>query len=609
VEEPSDRVYRTYMGGSALMSYFLLRELAPGVDPLGPDNVFLVMTGVICGLPLSGTNRYSVGGKSPLTGGFGESEAGGYFGPELKRAGFDGIIVQGQAAEPVYLYIHDEMCEIRNADDYWGRLSGEVQEGLQAELGDDRVRVLQTGVAGERGVRYAGLVNELHHFHGRAGLGAVMGSKRLKAIVAWGTGGLEMADQETAVGVSKELAKAIDLETDPLHLYGTARGAKSNDMAGLLPTRNFQKGSFSGAEAITGETIAETILVDRGTCWACARRCKREVSVPERDVAPKYGGPEYETIASLGSLCEVDDLEAIAEAAQWCNRYVLDSISTGVSIAFAMECYEHGILTREDTDDIDLTWGDGEAVIKLIHKIAHREGIGDLLADGVKRAAAQLGQGSAAFAMHVKGQELPMHEPRGKVAVGLGYAVSPTGADHLEADHDTGYVNFGALPHHYSALGLIEGLDPMVFGPEKVRAFVYSQAAMGLYNCVGMCDFIGKPWGPLPLEELRDFINAVTGWRTSIFDLMKVGERANTLARLFNVREGFSRADDTLPRRLFEPLENGAHAGDAIDQEAFEAALTQYYRMAGWDDEGVPTTAKLDELGLSWTASLRESSR
>jgi len=607
IEEPDDLIYRKYLGGSALSSYFLLRDLKPGVDPLGPDNLLIFMTSVINGFPLSGASRYSAAGKSPLTGGFGESEAGGYWGPELKRAGFDGIILHGRASHPVYLFIHDGECEIRDARRYWGQLSGEVQEGLEEEIGDKRICVLQTGIAGENAVRFAAMTNQLRHYHGRTGLGAVMASKNLKAIAVRGTGRLIPADPETARRVLQWFRENYDHEADMRHKHGSANGLISLDQDGILPTRNFRDGSFECAKDISGQRMSETILVNRGTCFACAVACKREVAVPERGVEPKYGGMEYETIAANGSLCGVGDLKAIAEASQWLNRYVLDSISTGAVIAFAMECYEHGILTREDTDGIELVWGNGDAVIQMIHKIARREGIGDLLAEGVKRAAAKLGRGAERFALHVKGQELPMHEPRGKRGLSIAYATSPTGADHMEAPHDPFYESFGNYHHEFSQLGLLEPINRLDLGPEKVRAFFYTQMAWSLFNCVGMCDFVGVPLGVMALEPLRDYVNAVTGWDMSLFELLKVGERANVMARLFNLREGFTAADDTLPQRMFEPLQNGALKGEAINREEFERALKLYYQMAGWDEQGVPTRAKLAELGLLWAVEGKDA--
>jgi aldehyde:ferredoxin oxidoreductase len=600
VEEPDELTYRRYLGGSALASRFLLRDLRPGVDPLGPDNLLVFMTSVINGLPLSGANRYSAAGKSPLTGGFGESEAGGFWGPELKRSGFDGLIVHGRASRPVYLFVHDGECEIRDASRYWGQLSGEVQDELEAELGDKKIRVLQTGVAGENRVRFAAITNQLRHFHGRAGLGAVMGSKNLKAVVVRGSKRLSSVDQDAARDVLAWFKGAFDKEASALHKNGTAGGIPGLNLDGILPTHNFRDGSFELAGAISGHTMAKTILANRGTCFACAVACKREVEVPERGVSTKYGGMEYEIIGALGPLSGVGDLAAIAEASQWVNRYVLDGISAGASIAFAMECYENGILSRDDTDGVDLSWGNAEGVIAMIHKIARREGIGDLLAEGVKRAAAKLGGGAERFALHVKGQELPMHEPRGKMGVGLGYAISPTGADHLEAPHDPVYEGFS---DHlaFSQLGLLEPVDRMDFGPQKIRAFFTTQSVWSLYNSIGMCDFVGASIGPLKLSRLCDYVNAATGWDMSVYELLKVGERANTMARLFNLREGFTSADDTLPARLFEPLHSGALADkQTFSQEDLKRALRTYYQMAGWDEQGVPTPGKLAELELIW---------
>jgi aldehyde:ferredoxin oxidoreductase len=288
----------------------------------------------------------------------------------------------------------------------------------------------------------------------------------------------------------------------------------------------------------------------------------------------------------------------VAEASQWVNRYVLDGISTGVSIAFAMECYENGILTKEDTDGIELTWGNADAMLAMIHKIAKREGLGDILADGVKRAAARIGRGSERFALHVKGQELPMHEPRGKVGLSLAYAVSPTGADHMEAIHDPAYEGLGVLDNGLSEVGLHEPLDRMTLDAAKVRAFFYTQTIWSLYNSVGMCDFVGIPIGALKLHALADYVSAATGWDMTLWELLKVGERANTMSRLFNLREGFSMADDQLPQRMFEPLQNGKLKGIGLDPEAFDHALRLYYQMAGWSADGVPGEAKLAELGL-----------
>jgi aldehyde:ferredoxin oxidoreductase len=602
VETLPETVLRKHLGGGALASYLLLRDMKPGVDPLGPDNALVFTTSVVNGLSLSGTNRYTAAAKSPLTGGYGESEAGGWWGPELRAAGYDGLVIRGQAESPVYLWIKDGEVEFRDARPYWGRLSGEVQDGLEQELGDRRIRVLQTGVAGERGVRFAAIVNQLKHFHGRCGLGAVMGAKRLKAIVVRGTKPPIPMDKEGARHALTWFREHYDRSKDRFHQLGTASAVLMLEASGILPTRNFRDGSFEHARAISGQTMASTILVNRGTCYACAVACKREVAVPEDGVVPKYGGPEYETLAASGSLCGVGDLKALARVNQLLAQYVLDSISTGVVIAFAMECYEHGILTKEDTGGIELTWGNAEAVEQLVHAIGRREGLGRLLGEGVRRAAAQLGRGAERFALHVKGQELPMHDPRGKKGLSLAYALSPTGADHMEAPHDPLYEGFHPTGHPMGPLGLIEPVKVLDLGPRKVKAFYVTQQLWSFYNSVGMCDFVGTPLNSLALEELVAYINSVTGWNMGLYEAMKVGERANMLMRLFNCREGFTPADDLLPQRLHEGIGNGPLKGERIDPDEFLAARRLYYEMAGWDKEtGHPTAARLAELGVEAT--------
>ena len=607
VDEPGEAVYRRYLGGGGLGAYYLLKEVPHGADPLGPENKLMFMTSPINGMPLSGANRFSAVAKSPLTGGYGEAEAGGYWGPELKMAGFDGIIVEGEAEKPVYLYVRDGKAELRDAAAYWGCLADCVQHGLEEELGDKRIRVLQTGIAGENRVRFAAIVNQQRHFNGRAGLGAVMGAKKLKAIVCRGKKKVEPADAEGFKKVLRWYRENYDRESDGMHDMGTSRGVQGLDADGILPTRNFREGSFEHAAAISGPTMRDTILVNRGTCFACAVACKREVEVPELDVTPEYGGPEYETIGAHGSALGIGDLKQIALANKMCGQYVLDSISSGMAIAFAMECYENGIITREDTGGLELNFGNQEGALKLIDMIARREGIGDLLAEGVKKAAEKLGKGSEQYALHVKGQELPMHEPRGKRSLALAYATSATGADHMEAPHDPFFESLD--PHGTSALsamGLIEPVDRLDMGPKKVKLYHYGQLVWGLYDTIGMCDFVGEPINSLVLNQLVDCVEAVTGWPVSLWELIKVSERANTMKRVFNVREGFGPADDTLPERMFQPLENGALKGVAIDREEFARMLGHYYDMAGWDREtGMPTPAKLSELDLDWLESER----
>ena len=594
IEEPGDLFYRRYFGGTALTAYYLLKELKPGIDPLGPDNKLIFSSGVITGIPAAGSGRNGVGAKSPLTGGWGDAQAGGFWGAELKRAGWDAIIIEGKADKPVYIWINDDKVEIRDASHLWGKTTADVQAQIRNELGDNKVRVTQTGVAGEKLVRIAGIANDITRYYGRCGLGAVMGSKMLKAIAVRGQKGLPLADSEKIQQVAKWLVdnrrRFLSWATD----YGTPAGVAGLNTMGILPTRNFQEGQFDGFDDITGQTMAATILSGSDSCYACPINCKRQVTVgPPYNVDPAYGGPEYETIGSLGSLCGVNDLKAIAQGNQTCNAYGLDTIGVGTTIAFAMECFENGILTKEDTGGIELRFGNAEAMMKMAEMIAKREGLGDLLAEGVKRAAEKLGRGAAEYAMQIKGQELPMHDPRGKVGLGIGYATSPTGADHMHNMHDTDFVRVNPTMR---ALGLQESLPSTEFSPAKVRMFQYLTNWQHFKNCAIICMFM--PYDPGRVNEL---VSGATGWKTSVWELMKVGERALALARVFNAREGFTAKDDYLPERLYTGVSSGPLKDKGIDKEAMQQAIQTYYRMSGWDPErAVPTAEKLHELDLSW---------
>ena len=591
VEEPDDDFYRIYFGGWGFIAHYLLTELEPGADPLGPENPLIFAPGVVTGAPAGGSGRSAVGAKSPLTGGFGGAEVGGYWGAELKRAGWDAVIVTGEAEEPVYLWIKDDEVEIRDAAHLWGQETLDVETAIQDELGETRARVAQIGPAGENLVRYACIIHDVNRAAGRTGLGAVMGSKRLKAVAVRGSQRLDVADQKSVIGIGKWLSENVP---QTMQDYGTAASVTALDLMGGLPTRNFQEGTFEGAEAITGTTMAETILVKNDTCYACPVRCKRVVEAEGRyDVSPEYGGPEYETLGAIGSACGIDDLEAIAYANQLCNAYGLDTISTGMTIAWAMECFERGLLTEEETGGLDLHFGNAEAMVALVEQIAHREGFGDLLAEGSARASRKMGEETEKYAMHVKGQEHPMHEPRIKFALGLGYATSPTGADHMHNIHDTFYAE---SPGHARAVGILEPLPADDLGPEKIRLAKYEIDWQVFYNCLGLCMFM-----PYSKPQVRDLINAVTGWDTTVFEMLKVGERAMAMTRVFNQREGFTPKDDVAHWRFATPMPAGAAEGVAVSPETMADALDLYYEMRGWDKQtGAPTDAKLYELGLGW---------
>lgn len=599
VETRDDEFYRKYLGGRGMVAYYLLNELSRHVDPLGPENVLIFAAGPLTGAAVSGQGRNGAGARSPLTDGFGNAEGGGYWGAELKRAGFDGIVVAGAADRPLYLWIHDGQAELRDASHLWGKMSGETEDALRAELNDRAIRTAIIGPAGEKRVRFAAIVNDRSHFVGRNGLGAVMGSKNLKAIAvraAPGKGRMEVASPAGVQNLARWMGQHLDLVAG-LHEHGTARILRSLSKGGGLPSYNFRDGHFDGNEKITGQTMSATILVKQETCYACAVRCKRVVSVadsPYGSVDPLYGGPEYETLATFGSLEGNDDLIAIAKANELCAAYGYDTISLGNVIAFGMECYERGLITTKDTDGVELKFNSPRAMLAMIDRITRRKGFGDVLAEGVVRAARLIGRGADACAMHTHGQEIPMHEPRLKMGLGVGYAVSPTGADHNHNIHDTIYVKEGEPTNQLRQLDpLVHALPASDLSADKVRIVTANTNWMHVFDSAVMCQFL--PYSP---QQMTDLLNAVTGWELTTQDYLQTGARAATLARLYNLNEGWDSKGDTLPDRFFEPFKSGPLAGTGLPREQFAAATHEYYRQMGWDENGVPTRERLQELGI-----------
>jgi aldehyde:ferredoxin oxidoreductase len=608
VETFNEGFYRRYAGGKALAAYHLLREVPAGTDPLGPENVLVLATGLLTGAPLSTATRFNAIARSPLTGAFGESEAGGYWGPELKMAGLDAIILAGRSPVPVYLWVKDGAAEIRDAGALWGQDPPTVQAAIKEAVGERNARVLQVGRAGENLVPYAMLMNELRHYNGRTGMGAVMGSKNVRAIAVKGSRKyLELAHDPAALGaLGKRLAGEIADHPQgwDLRTKGTPGLTDGLNAAGILPTRNFRLGSFEQVEKI-GWAAYEAIRSGTRTCYACAVRCKPETAFSGRyTVTDTYDGPEYEAVAGFGSNCAIFDLELVARANELCNELGLDVISTAGTVAFVMECVEHGLLGPAELQGVDLRFGNGEALLAAIPLIAEREGIGELLALGSRRIAEQLGGEAPSFAMQVKGLEMAMHEPRGKVGVALGYATNEAGADHLVAFHDGVFVNpesvsfKGARP-----LGITEPAGPLDLGETKVANWYTGERWNSAEKVLGLCFFGPAPRSFIQVADVVGAVRAATGWDVTADELLEMGERAVTLARLFNVREGLSRRDDRLPDRLHDPLEGGPLTGTAIDRAAFETAISRLFELKGWDPAtGVPTPERLHRLGLDWAA-------
>jgi aldehyde:ferredoxin oxidoreductase len=612
VETPDESFYRTYMGGSAMGVYYVLRDVPKGADPLGPENVLALFASVTTGAPISGQSRLNANAKSPISGAIGDSQAGGYFPAELKFAGFDGIVIKGKAASPVYLWILDGNPELRDASRLMGKITKEVDELLREELGDKKIEILQHGPAAERGVLFSSIVNMSSRQNGRTGMGLVMASKNLKAVVVRGKQKVGVADPKTLTALNRTGPKEVpnNPDMDSLAKYGTAGVVNSQNMYGTLPTFNYNEGQFAQAEAISGEKMAETILKERETCYACVVRCKRVVEITEgaHKVDPYYGGPEYESLGTLGSYCGVGDLAAISEANQICNQTGVDTIACGATIAFAMECYEKGIITDAETGGLQLKFGDADAMLATLKQIVSNSGpLGTVLSQGSERAARVWGKGADECLITVKGAEAPAHMPQAKRSLGLIYAVNPFGADHQSSEHDWMIEEGMATDLYMKRLALLDMPDmlpSMSLGPAKVKFAYLTEVFYSMLDTLVLCQFVwGPAWTLYGPQETADMVRAVTGWDVTIDELMQVGARRLNMMRVFNAREGFDRKQDKLPKKFFKALKGtGPTAGIALSNEEFESALDEYYRLAGWTPDGIPTAPTLEKLGLSWAA-------
>jgi len=592
-EEIPESLFDKFLTGAGLATHYLYHEVPKGAEPLGPENELILMTGALTGTTAPSTGRFNWVFKSPLTGVWGQSNSAGFWGVDFKKTGFDGIIFQGVSPKPVYLVIEEDKAELRDAKHLWGKSVSETTKLIKEELGE-KFEVDCIGIAGENQVRYASIMNDLHRAAGRCGGGAVMGSKRLKAIAVRGTTPVKVANPEAFAEVAKKQFELLDqhMFKVTLETFGTNAVIDMVNVRGGFPTRNWQTGVFPELEEINAQALSEKVLVEPLGCFACPLRCGRRSEIRRGKYKGTKGeGPEYESVGTLGGQCQVTDMEAITMAHYLCDDYGLDTISTGGTIAFAIECYEKGILTKSDTDGLELKFGDPDVVIELVHKIAKREGFGDLLAEGTRRMAQKLGKGSERFAMNVKGLELPAYDSRAVQITGLAFAVANRGGDHI-----TAYIQgptFLDIPFLCIPDSRIK--DPLVADPEEVHVLVDLENVMAALDTLGACKFMGFC---VASEEWVELVAHCLGRKFTYDDLVKVGERAYNLARVFSVREGLTRADDTLPPRLLEdPLPEGPAEGKV--NENLPAMLDKYYELRGWDKAtGKPTPEKLKELGL-----------
>jgi aldehyde:ferredoxin oxidoreductase len=570
------RRVRAFLGGKGLGASFLYDMVPPGVDPFSPDNALIIATGPFVGTVIPCGCRFAAITKSPLTGLFLDTNSGGHFAPSLRFAGYDAIIITGQAEKPCLLYVEDEKAQLHDAAHLWGLTTHETEEIIRNEVNPE-ARIVSIGPAAERLVRFACLTSDLYRNAGRGGAGAVLGAKRLKAIAVHGTNAIPVAEPEELWKHAAQLYGQTSL--DRLGTPGILRYAQET---ASLPTRNYQAGTFEDAQKINGETMRQRLVTQDIACFNCPKACGKLVHVKE---GPWKGtllvGPEYETLGMLGANCGVNDLEAIAHANLLCDQLGLDTVSTGGVIGFAMECYEKGVLTKKETDGLELNFGNAEAMIELVKKIGLREGIGDLLAEGVKRASEKLGKGSQKWAVHVKGAELPAWEARAIRGRGLMYALNECGGFHTK-----GWIS-GSDPPNKSAI-------------DKVQGLIDSQNRRAVLDSTGLCMFMEISW-----KGIVHMLNLVTGWKLTSNSCLKIGERIHTLMRVFNVRNGFDRKADKLPPRLMEePTPKGPPAGCKafISKEDFERCLNEYYALRGWDRNGKPTRETLLRLNLKKAA-------
>ena len=591
-EQIPESMHKKYLGGAGLATKYLWDEVPKGADPLGPENKLIFMAGSLTGVVAPSTGRFSVVAKSPQTGIWGQANSGGRWGVDFKKCGYDGIIFEGVSPKPVYLLVEDDKAELKDATHLWGKNVPETTDTIKGEVGD-KFNVACIGPAGEKLVRYAAIMNDYGRAAGRCGLGAVMGSKNLKAVVARGTKQIPVSNPAEFKEHSKKQYEFLDesLLKITMQAFGTSAVLDLVSVRGGFPTRNWQKGVFELSDEINGPAISDNILYKNVTCFACPIECGRGTEIKNGKYAGHKGeGPEYETVGTFGGMCLVGDLEAITMAGYLCNDYGLDTISAGNTIAFAMECYEKGILTDADTGGKPLNFGDADLIVDLIPLIANREGIGDLLAEGTKRMAEKLGQGSAHFAMHVKGLELPAYDSRAVQMTGLTYATANRGGDHM-----TAYVQGPTfIDTPFLMVDDSEIKDPFVADPDEVFIARDMEDMLNTFDCVGACKFMGLC---LDYRDWVQMVNLVTGWDLSTDEYKKSGERYYNLARSYSIREGLTAADDTLPGRLLEdPLPDGPAEGHVNE---LPVLLEKYYSLRGWDKaSGKPTPEKLKELGL-----------
>ena len=604
VEEPPETFYRLYAGGGLLGTYYLVKETKAGVDPLSPDNLLIVANSVVAGYPAAGLVRYIVTAKSPLTNGIGETRCEGSWAVSLKKSGYDAIIIRGAAQTPIGLIIDDGEVSFFAADDLWGKTVGETTDALEAKFGSD-IDAAAIGQAGEHLVRFASIVSSRTHQAQRMGMGAVMGSKMLKAIVLRGGALPALADPVAYDRINANFASDIPnntLSNWQKELPGFAVWVHLVGLDAALTTENFRTATFAGVDAYEEE---KWLPMYQGVspCPGCANDCMKIYHAND-ELDPRASAIHQEITGTLGPNIGTTDIRVLLQFNNLCNQWGLDPVSLGFTLSFAMETFENDILTTDDTDGVDLRFGQHEAALEMTRRIVFREGLGDHLAEGSKRAAAKIGNGAERYALHVKGLELVPFEPRSQTNLALGYATAPIGPRYDICEHDWDFDTSVGWEHSLEfarTLGILERIPMEYVGARKVRNYKVLNNLWSGADALGYCIFAIAPTRALSLQIMTDMLAAITGWETSSYEILRWGERRNHLMRVYNNREGLTPADDWLPDRFFEdPIDSGVKQGVKLDAPAFREIIKVYYEMMGWDEYGNPRRATLYDHHLEW---------
>lgn len=581
---------KKYIGATGFGVKMLLENQEPGVDPFDPESPLVFATGPLAGTMAPTSGKYGVFAKSPESTFLGEGYSTGFFGPELKRAGYDIVVMKGKCEKPSYLWIDDDSVQLVDAKHLWGKTTWETETAIKDELGDYYIRVATIGPAGENLVRTGCIINDHWRAVGRTGLGAVMGSKNLKAVAVRGSQDVTVADIEGLREHCLELYEEMrhSPQTVKYRTLGTPANVHKLNKAGAMPTRNYKSATFEGADKVSGEYLNEHFIVKIQGCDACPMRCEHVAEIPEGRWKGTTARMEYEPLWGLGPFCGVDEMEGIIKAKEICDRYGMGAISTGVIVGFGMECYERGLIDKEDTGGLELEFGNTEAMVKTVRKIAKREDIGDILAEGVKRASEKIGQGSEDFACHIKGVEVTGYDIRGLKTTALGYAVSRRGADHQR--HGSYGHDLGGEVDRYT---VSEGRGKLVMDDEDEYC---------IFDSMILCKFNRRLWD---YDKIARLYREVTGIPMTGEEIRKAGERISNLARVYNIREGLTREDDHLPPRVMNtPIPSGVSKGSKVSQEELDFLLDDYYETRGWTKQGIPTEEKIQELGLEEYTSI-----